>query len=118
MTHRPVIRLAATPFFVGLLLLVAVPAFARGAPDSFADLSEKLLPAVVNIATTQKVTDSSRNDPNLEELFKQFFDRQNRDNNGGGDNGDNGDNSGGVCGRVLHPRAGQPCSGRCGPTGT
>jgi serine protease Do len=95
-THRPVIRLAVTPFFVGLLLLVAVPAFARGAPDSFADLSEKLLPAVVNIATTQKVTDSSRNDPNLEELFKQFFDRQNRDNNGGGDNGDNngGDNGG------------------------
>jgi serine protease Do len=98
-THRPVARLAAAPFFIGLLLLAAPSAFARVAPDSFADLAEKLLPAVVNIATTQKVTDSSRNDPNLEELFKQFFDRQNRDNNnnGGGDNG-GGDNGGGDSG--------------------
>jgi serine protease Do len=95
-THRTILRLAAMPFLAGLLLLAGSPAFAHGAPDSFADLAEKLLPAVVNIATTQKVTDSSKNDPNLEELFKQFFDRQNRDNNGGGDNGggDNGDNGG------------------------
>jgi serine protease Do len=92
-THRSILRLAAMPFVAGLLLLAPSPAFARGAPDSFADLAEKLLPAVVNIATTQKVTDSSKNDPNLEELFKQFFDRQNRDNNGGGDNG-GGDNGG------------------------
>ncbi len=96
MTDRPILRLAATPFVVGFMLFAASPAFARGAPDSFADLAEKLLPAVVNIATTQKITDASRNDPNLEELFKQFFDRQNRDNNGGGDNGGtgNGDNGG------------------------
>ena len=64
--------------------------------SSFSTIVNRVEPAVVNIATTQKVTDSSRNDPNLEELFKQFFDRQNRDNNGGGDNGDNsgGDNGG------------------------
>src|SRR5258706_9352429 len=86
-THRSILRLAAMPFVAGLLLLAGSPAFARGAPDSFADLAEKLLPAVVNIATTQKVTDASKNDPNLEELFKQFFARQNPDNNGGGDNG-------------------------------
>jgi serine protease Do len=28
-------------------------AFARGAPDGFADLAEKLLPAVVNVSSTQ-----------------------------------------------------------------
>jgi serine protease Do len=102
-------RITAAPLLAGLLIglsslavvpLTAAPAFARGAPDSFADLAEKLLPAVVNIATTQKITDASRNDPNLEELFKQFFDRKNRGNGGNGDNGggDNGDNGGGDSG--------------------
>ena len=33
----------------------AVPAFARAAPDSFADLAEKLLPAVVNISSSTSV---------------------------------------------------------------
>jgi serine protease Do len=42
-------------FFPALLILVAcmtwghAPAVARGAPESFADLAEKLLPSVVNI---------------------------------------------------------------------
>ncbi|MBM3517164.1 MAG: trypsin-like serine protease, partial [Alphaproteobacteria bacterium] len=54
---------------------------ARGAPDSFADLAERLSPAVVNISTTQSV----RTAPEMpqfppgspfEELFKEFFDRQ------------------------------------------
>ena len=31
------------------------PAFARGAPESFADLAEKLLPGVVNISSSQTV---------------------------------------------------------------
>jgi len=112
--HRLLNRVTAAPLLAGLLIglsslglapMTAEPALARGAPDSFADLAEKLLPAVVNIATTQKITDASRNDPNLEELFKQFFDRQNRGNgsgngdnggdNGGGDNGSGGDNGGG-----------------------
>ncbi len=91
--HRPFARFAAAPVIAGLLMLAPSAAFARGAPDSFADMAEKLLPAVVNIATTQKVSDASRSDPNLEELFKKFFDRQNRGDNGGSGNGDNGDNS-------------------------
>ncbi|HEY2889296.1 MAG TPA: trypsin-like peptidase domain-containing protein, partial [Dongiaceae bacterium] len=106
MIDRLLNRITAAPLLASLLIglsslavapLTAAPAFARGAPDSFADLAEKLLPAVVNIATTQKITDASRNDPNLEELFKQFFDRKNRGNGGNGDNGggDNGDNGGG-----------------------
>ncbi len=55
----PIVRRAAT---IGLCLTLAVPmsvsfrpepAIARGAPDSFADLAAKLLPAVVNISSTQ-----------------------------------------------------------------
>ncbi len=41
--------LAAT----AVILVSAVPAVARNAPDSFAELAEKLSPAVVNISTTQ-----------------------------------------------------------------
>ncbi|MGZ0246386.1 MAG: hypothetical protein ACKVH1_10580, partial [Alphaproteobacteria bacterium] len=54
-------RLAVTHIwrvFQALLILVAcmtwghAPAVARGAPESFADLAEKLLPSVVNISST------------------------------------------------------------------
>ena len=87
--HRMFARLAAPSVIAALMTLATPAAFAHAAPDSFADMAERLLPAVVNIATTQKVTDASRSDPNLEELFKRFFDRQNR-----GDNGDNSGNGG------------------------
>ena len=48
-------RLLAAAAFVAALALQpgATPAEARGTPDSFADLSARLLPTVVNIATTQ-----------------------------------------------------------------
>ncbi len=36
--------------------LPLAPAYARGAPDSFADLAAKLLPAVVNVSSSQLVT--------------------------------------------------------------
>ena len=42
-----------------------------GAPRSFADLSARLQPAVVNISTKQRVTVRQQVDP-LEELFRQF----------------------------------------------
>src|SRR5690606_23336090 len=52
-------RYAASRFSAALLALAvlvqAVPALARPAPDSFADMAEKLLPAVVNVSTTQTV---------------------------------------------------------------
>ncbi|MFT7391799.1 MAG: serine protease Do, partial [Paracoccaceae bacterium] len=41
------------------LMITLVPvtqAVARGAPESFADLAEKLSPSVVNISTSQMVT--------------------------------------------------------------
>mgnify|MGYP003571043401 FL=1 len=48
---RTLTALAALTAIV--LALYAAPAFARGAPESFADLAEKLSPAVVNISTSQ-----------------------------------------------------------------
>ena len=79
-------------FFVGflqrLLLAIAIlsapltaPAFARGAPDSFADLADKLLPTVVSIATSQtlKQPGPQASMPNippgspLADLFKDFL---------------------------------------------
>jgi serine protease Do len=97
-TYRPFARFALAPFVALLLLANGPVAFARSAPDSFADLAEKLLPAVVNIATTTKITEANRGDPDLEELFRQFFDRQRRggsgENQDQGDQGDSGNNSG------------------------
>ena len=51
---------------------------AKSAPDSFADLAEKLSPSVVNISTTTVIEDKSRQMPSFppgspfEEFFKQF----------------------------------------------
>lgn len=64
------------------------PVHARGAPESFADLAEGLLDAVVNISTSQKVK-ASRGIPvpqvpdgsPFEEFFEDFFNR-NQDGNG------------------------------------
>ncbi|CCQ73485.1 DegQ family serine endoprotease [Magnetospira sp. QH-2] len=69
------------------MLVAAAAAQARGAPDSFADLAEKLLPSVVNISTTQVV----QGQPGIEmpqfppgspfeDFFKHFFDQQGEGN--------------------------------------
>jgi len=85
------------------VLLTAIPAglnavgpnraMARPAPDSFADLAERLLPAVVNVSTTQTVKPeqhSERSEPELpqfppgspfEEFFKDFL-KKNRPQGG------------------------------------
>lgn len=71
---------------------MAVPqAHARSAPDSFAPLVEKLMPAVVNISTTQKVQVRSNpfnfqfRGPNGQEFdpFKEFFERFGQQQGGG-----------------------------------
>ncbi len=75
-------------FALPAMLPVAVPApaFARGAPDSFADLAARLLPAVVNISSTQSVQASADNGPGpdmpmfppgspFEQFFKDFMNR-------------------------------------------
>ncbi|MDB9771806.1 DegQ family serine endoprotease [Alphaproteobacteria bacterium] len=53
-------------------------AFAKSAPDSFADLAEKLSPSVVNISTTTIIKERSQQMPSFppgspfEEFFKQY----------------------------------------------
>ena len=58
---------------------------ARSAPNSFADLSERLMPSVVNISTTQTVTTNSNSFPfqfppgsPFEDMFKDFGTPQER----------------------------------------
>lgn len=65
-----------------VLAALAFQASARGAPDSFADLAERLSPAVVNISTTQTVEGRDGQEmPQLppgspfEDFFKEFFDK-------------------------------------------
>jgi len=69
-----------TSLFAVLALLVAAPAWARPAPDSFADLVSKLLPTVVNISTSQTLKAPPPNTmpqlppgSPLEDLFKNFL---------------------------------------------
>ena len=54
---------------------------ARG-PDNIADIAERVIDAVVNISTAQKVETRNvpmpqlPNDPQLDELFRDFFNRR------------------------------------------
>ena len=64
------------------LVAAATAAQAKVAPDSFADLAERLLPSVVNISTTQVIEGRGGVElPQLppgspfEDFFKEFFDR-------------------------------------------
>ncbi len=77
-----------TAALVGLALavLAAGGAQARETPDSFADLAERLLPAVVNISTTQSMSEERAPEmpqfppgSPFEDFFKEFFDRQRPD---------------------------------------
>ena len=76
------------------------PATARSAPDSFADLAAKLLPAVVNVSSTQTLTAKNGPSPGagpempvfppgspFEQFFKDFLNR-NRPGQGGNGGGD------------------------------
>src|ERR1700689_5336832 len=66
--------------FAFCALVLAIPAWGRSAPDSFADLANKLLPTVVNISTSQTLKappqgampDLPPGSP-LEDLFKNFL---------------------------------------------
>lgn len=82
---------ALNALLVGLLFALAValsvqPAHARSAPDSFADLAERLLPAVVNISSSQVVRTTQRQEipqappgSPFEDFFKDFFERNQQD---------------------------------------
>jgi serine protease Do len=62
--------------FIILVCMISAPSLSQGqgAPESFADLSEKLLPAVVNVYTTQNIrVDRNRSGGN--NPFEEFFRR-------------------------------------------
>lgn len=69
---------------IGLIIAQAIAAQAR--PDSFAELADKVSPAVVNITTSTVVAQGSGPSPLVPEgsPFEEFF-REFRDRNGGGD---------------------------------
>lgn len=75
--------IAALCLALALIGANAAPAFARAAPDSFADLAERLSPAVVNISTTQTVRQSNDAMPMpqfppgspFEDLFRDFLEK-------------------------------------------
>ena len=93
---RAVLLGSTTAFAIpGLVGFPLTTAWARSAPDSFADLAEKLAPAVVNISSSQTVQARPGN-PNagpeipvfppgspFEQFFKDFMNRNKR-----GDRGD------------------------------
>ena len=67
---------------VGLLIFSGFSSLARNLPDSFADLVEKLSPAVVNITTTAVVPEREKFNPMVprgspfEDFFRDFMERQ------------------------------------------
>jgi serine protease Do len=80
--RRPALAAVATAAMVlPALSTTTAPAFARG-PDNIADVAEKVIDAVVNISTSQKVETRNApmpqlpNDPQLDELFRDFFNRR------------------------------------------
>ncbi len=82
--RKPTAHRFAALIALGLaLMLAAMPRMALALPESFADLAEKLSPAVVNISTSQTVQAPERGPrPELpegspfEDLFRDFFDGQ------------------------------------------
>ncbi len=75
-------RISFAGFVFAAITLFFVSAQAREFGDSFADLAERLSPAVVNVATTQRIETSTQSDDGprtrpsspFEDLFRDFFD--------------------------------------------
>jgi serine protease Do len=82
--RRP--ALAAVVSAVLLLPTFASPSMARG-PEGIADVAERVIESVVNISTSQKVESRNNpmpqlpNDPQLDELFRDFFNRRGQGDN-------------------------------------
>ncbi|MDD5586127.1 MAG: DegQ family serine endoprotease [Alphaproteobacteria bacterium] len=78
--------------FIGMIAASPAASMARSGPTGFADLAEKLLPAVVNISTTQTITagDDLQDFQDLqippgspfEEFFKDFLEKQGKNPGG------------------------------------
>ena len=98
---RQVRRPALAALAVSALMFptLTAPASARG-PDGIADVAERVIDAVVNISTSQNVASRNQgggggampnlpNDPQLDELFRDFFNRRGQQ----GDNQNRGGNT-------------------------
>jgi serine protease Do len=72
--------------FVSLALALPIEAMAKSGPAGFADIAERLVPAVVNISTSQTITADDIPEFDLqfppgspfEEFFKEFMEKQGR----------------------------------------
>jgi serine protease Do len=75
----PALRASVLPMLAAVAMGFSAPASAQpqGAPISFADLAEQLLPTVVNISTTQVVERGDQQD--FEEMFREFFEQRGQD---------------------------------------
>ena len=77
-----VMRLSLMLLLAGSIAWIPAPASALQAPDSFADVIEDILPAVVDIVSTQKVAGRQQEVPNFEfppgSPFRDFFEEFNR----------------------------------------
>ena len=90
LSSKPAALAAAFATSAFLLIAAPFPAAARGAPESFADLADQVLPAVVNVSTTQVIRSTrsergERGERNPEfrlppgspfDEFRDFFERQ------------------------------------------
>jgi serine protease Do len=92
--RRAAIAATAAGILAGTPVLAPAPAFARSAPESFADLAEQVTDAVVNISASTTVAEQRNVQiPQLppgspfQEFFDEFF---NRGPGGPGGNGENG----------------------------
>jgi len=73
---RIVIKAVSVLLLAALTSFASVPSFASSAPESFAPLVKKEMPAVVNISTRQVVKvqqPSPFGDPQMDEFFYRFF---------------------------------------------
>ncbi len=87
------IRFYIAVLFVGLIAVSIPPlsAHAKAAPESFAELADRLLPAVVNISTTQVIENRTQQEmpqfppgSPFEDFFKEFFERNQPNGQHGG----------------------------------
>jgi serine protease Do len=89
--RRPAL-VAVAAAAMALPALTTAPAAVHG-PDVIADVAEKVIDAVVNISTSQKVEARNSpmpqlpNDPQLDELFRDFFNRRGQGDNQNRDRG-------------------------------
>ena len=86
---RPMPQMTLRAMWLGILALAfamaqSLAVEARGAPESFADLADKVSPAVVNITTSTVIAQAADRRPQLpegspfEDFFRDFMDRGNR----------------------------------------